>query len=120
MSAKMVDEERIIEEVVRRLQGDKRIIDNATTTPRALMPTHIKWFRDENGASYNSLMTKATGEPYRSWQIWELIRRATCVCCGVQYVRQLKNVEQANEIADKICQLIYDMAMEYKDGEDKC
>ena len=110
------EQEKIIEEVVRRIKGEKTMIEKPITTPRALVPTYMKWFRDEDGKAYNSKMTQATGDAYCSWQIWELIRRASCVCCGVQYVRQLRNEEKANEIADKICQCIYDLAMEYKHG----
>lgn len=103
MTAK--EREELIEEIIKRIGGDRQV------TPRALYKTHDKWFRDENGASYNSKMTKAIGDPSASWQIWELVRRATCVCCGVKYVRQIKDVDRANEIADKICQLIHDLAL---------
>ena len=86
--------------------------------PQVLAPTHKKWFRDENGSSYNSLMTKVTGEGYISYGIWELVRRATCAIFGVRYVRQLVDADEANEVADKICQMIYDIGMERRIGKD--
>ena len=107
-----LEREQIVEEVIKRIGGNKQV------TPRALTETHEKWFRDDKGTSYHSKMTKALGDPSATYSIWELVRRATCVCCGVQYVRQLKNIEKANEIADKICQLIYDLAIEPREGKE--
>lgn len=39
----------------------------------------------------------------------------TCAICGKQYVRQIAGIEEAPEIAEKICQYIYDMAIEFKE-----
>lgn len=83
------------------------------TTARGLTPTHEKWFRDENGCASTSLMGKALNyDGPRAYSIWELTRRATCAICGVRYVTQLKDLGEANEIADKICQTIYDLTIE--------
>ncbi len=90
-------------------------INNAPkpVTARGLTPTHEKWFRDENGCASTSLMGKAfNGNGPRAYSIWELTRRATCAICGAQYVNQLKDTEDANMVADKICQTIYDLAIE--------
>lgn len=56
-----------------------------------------KWFRDENGNGRYSLMADAFDSTIISWQVWETIRKLTCVVCGKQYVRQLANVENAVE-----------------------
>lgn len=61
-----------------------------------------KWFRDENGNGRYSLMADAFDSTIISWQVWETIRKLTCVVCGKQYVRQLANVENADEIAEKL------------------
>lgn len=74
-----------------------------------------KWFRDENGGGGNSLMSEAFGSSIIAWQVWETIRKLTCVICGKQYVRQIAGIEGASEIAEKICQYIYDLAMEFKE-----
>lgn len=47
-----------------------------------------KWFRDNNGNGRDSLMTDAFGSTIISWQVWETIRKLTCVICGKRYVRQ--------------------------------
>ncbi len=105
----LIDE--LAEEVIKRIGGNKQV------TPRALFRVHDKWFRDDNGASYKSKMTQALGDPSKGWAIWELVRRATCVICGVQYVRQLKDPDKANEVADTICQLIYDLAVKERESK---
>lgn len=76
-----------------------------------------KWFKDENGYGHNSLMSEAFDSSIISWQVWETIRKLTCVVCGKQYVRQLVNVENADEIAEKLCQFVYDLKMEFKKQE---
>lgn len=54
-----------------------------------------------------------------AWEAWEAIRKLTCAVCGVRKVRELKNVEESQEIAEKICQYIYDMAVEFKEGKNR-
>lgn len=101
------EKEAIIQEVLSRLGEQKQVANRG-----ALIPTHSKWFRDEQGHAWNSLMTKAFGESSKPHTIWEFVRRATCCICGVQYVNQLPDAEKANKVADRLCQLVYDMAIE--------
>lgn len=54
----------------------------------------------------------AVGSSITAWAIWEKIRTITCYVCGKSYVRQLKDDDRADEAADKICALVYDLAME--------
>lgn len=46
---------------------------------------------------------------------WEYINEI----CGKQYVRQIAGIEEAPEIAEKICQYIYDLAVEFKEEKDR-
>ena len=78
-----------------------------------------KWFIDDNGNGRDSLMTDAFGSTIISWQVWETIRKLTCVICGKQYVRQLANIKNADEIAEKLCQFVYDLEMGFKNQEDE-
>lgn len=87
--------------------------DVATT----LKAPREKWFKDENGSGSHSLMTGAFDSSIISWQVCETIRKLTCVICGKQYVRQLANVENADEVAEKLCQFVYDLKMEFKKKE---
>ena len=82
--------------------------ENVATTLKA---PREKWFRDENGNGRYSLMADAFDSTIISWQL-------TCVICGKQYVRQLANVENADDIAEKLCQFVYDLKMGFKKKED--
>ncbi|MBE5703921.1 MAG: hypothetical protein EGS62_06815 [Ruminococcus sp.] len=96
----------------------KKIREDVATT---LKTPREKWFRDENGNGRYSLMADAFDSTIISWRVWETIRKLTCVVCGKQYVRQLANVENADEIAEKFCQFVYDLKMGFKNQEDtKC
>lgn len=111
----MTNEEReqIVQEVLKALGTVK-----TENRSRALVPTLDKWFRDEKGSTYGSKMAEAlNGNTQGAYAIWELIRRATCLLCGCQYVRQIKDADRANEIADTICQTIYELAK--NEGEEK-
>ena len=77
-----------------------------------------KWFRDDKGSASHSLMEEAFGSSIIAWQVWEIIRKLTCVICGKQYVRHLAEVENADEIAEKICQFVYDLTMDFKKNKE--
>ena len=61
-------------------------------------------------------MTNAFDNRIVSWQVWETIRKLTCVICGKQYVRHLAGIEESEEIAEQICQFVYDLRMKYKEN----
>lgn len=88
--------------------------EDVTTTLKA---PREKWFKDENGGGHNSLMSEIFDSPIISWQVWKTIRKLTCVICGKQYVRQLANVENADEVAEKLCQFVYGLKIEFKKQE---
>jgi hypothetical protein len=88
--------------------------EDVTTT---LKVPREKWFKDENGGGHNSLMSEIFDSPIISWQVWKTIRKLTCVICGKQYVRQLANVENADEVAEKLCQFVYGLKIEFKKQE---
>lgn len=90
--------------------------ENVATTLKA---PREKWFKDENGNGRYSLMAEAFDSSIISWQVWETIRKLTCVICDKQYVRQLANVENADEIAEKLCQFVYDLKMGFKNQEEE-
>lgn len=118
----LLDElEKRMDELEKRMDEKYKgclIREDVATTLKA---PREKWFRDENGIGRGSLMTNAFDSFIISWQVWETIRKLTCVVCGKQYVRQLANVENADEIAEKLCQFVYDLKMDFKKQEDtKC
>ena len=70
---------------------------------------------DEQENRRKSLMGEAVGSGVMAQEAWEAIRKLTCAVCGVRKVRELKTVEESPVVAEKICQYIYDMAMEFKE-----
>ena len=84
-------------------------------TQSALSIPRNKWF--SHGVRSQSPMHKEFGN-YAYWQVWENIRKLTCLICGVGYCRQLVGNEDAEEIAEKICQFIYDLRKEKLESED--
>ena len=108
------EKQEIIEELEQRLDRKYKGILSHEDVGSVLKVPREKWFRDENGGGHNSLMAEAFDNSIVSWQMWEMIRKITCVICGKQYVRHLSGVKDADEIAEKICQFIYDLRMEVK------
>ena len=43
--------------------------------------------------------------------VWNCIRKLTCLICGVKYVNGLRGNPDAERICDEICQKIYDLRM---------
>lgn len=85
-------------------------------TPRVFEPTHQKWFRDEVGNASFSKMGKAFNlQGYRSYQIWDKLRPVATWICGRRYARDIpvEDAEMANHIADKLCQTVYQLKVEF-------
>lgn len=106
----------ILEEVEKTLKG-KVIREDVSTT---LKEPREFWFvkRTVDGKRVNGKMHECI-DSITAWAIWELIRKLTCYICGVSYVRHLngKNVKVANEIAETLCQTVYDLRIKYLDEE---
>lgn len=85
---------------------------------KTLAAPRDKWFRDDHNSGYDSLMTQVIGSPQKAWQVWELIRRLTCIVCGAQYVRDIKDPERASAVADEICETVYRLANRHDSGKD--
>lgn len=113
----------------------KEYIDNAVRraveakkkpNPRALSPTRHKWFEDEDGSFSTAVMGKAfDNQGYITSQIWDNVRPIVMKICGKTYVREIaaEDEPKLNDIADKLCQCIYDLRqewMEYKDESIGC
>lgn len=77
-------------------------------TQSALAAPRNKWFVRSTSKDNPSPMYKIFGT-YAYWQVWENIRKLTCLICGVGYCRQLNGNMKADEIADKICEFIYNL-----------
>lgn len=67
-------------------------------TQSILKEPRNKWFRDIQGNGCNSLMTDAFDSSIVAWQVWEIIRKLTCVVCGKQYVRHLERMTMLKKL----------------------
>lgn len=113
------EKQELLEELEKRFEQKYKGCLSREDTQSVLSSPRNKWFRDSRGAGTNSLMGQAFDNSIISWQVWETIRKLTCVICGKQYVRHLADNEYAEEICEKICQFIYDLRNEYKE-RDEC
>lgn len=109
------EKQEILSELEERFEKKYKGCLSREDTQSILKGPRNKWFRDENGGGGHSLMTDAFDNSIVSWQVWETIRKLTCVICGKQYVRHLAGIEESEEVAEEICQFIYDLRMKYKD-----
>ena len=114
----MTEQEKneILDELEKRMDKKYKGCLSKEDTHSVLKAPREKWFRDDNGGN-SSIMSEAFDSTIISWQVWEIIRKLTCVICGKQYVRHLAGIENADEIAEKICQYIYDLKVEFNQKE---
>ena len=113
----MTEQEKteILDELEQRFEQKYKGIVTREDTQKQLANPREKWFRDERNGGQNSLMTQALdNNSIVAWAVWEKIRTLTCYICGVSYVRQLKDGWNADEIADRLCQTVYDLAVEHR------
>lgn len=110
----MTDQEKneIIDEVEKRLEKKYKGCLSREDTQSVMKNTRDKWFNHDSIRGKDSPMHKVFGNIIY-WQVWELIRKLTCIICGCQYVRHLAGCPYAEEVADRLCQLVYDLKTEY-------
>lgn len=103
----------IIEEITSKMKPQlmSENVQNVLANPRN------KWFRDKDEGAYHSVMGEVFGT-YTYWQVWEHIRRLTCYICGKGYVRQLRESDHADDVAEKLCQTVYELAKERQGAHD--
>lgn len=113
----MTEQEKteILDELEARIEKKYKGCLTREDTQIVLKEPRNKWFRDVQGCGTNSIMADAFDSSIISWQVWETIRKLTCVICGKQYVRHLEKDDHADEIAEELCQFVYDLRMQQKE-----
>lgn len=109
------EKQELLEELEKRFEQKYKGCLSREDTQSVLSNPRNKWFRYARGVGTNSLMAEVFENSIISWQVWETIRKLTCVICGKQYVRHLANNQKAEEICEEICQFIYDLRTDYKE-----
>ena len=109
----MTEQEKneIIEEVEKRLEKKYKGCLTREDTQSVLKNVREKWFTHDSIRGKESPMHKRFGNIIY-WQVWELIRKLTCIICGCQYVRHLAGCDYAEEVAEKLCQTVYNLKVE--------
>ena len=112
----MTEQEKneIIDEVEKRLEKKYKGCLSREDTQSVLKNVREKWFHNPSERfNWDKPMHKIFGNIIY-WQVWELIRKLTCIICGWQYVRHLSGCDYAEEVAEKLCQCVYDLKIEYE------
>ena len=108
-----LEKAEIIDELEKRLEKKYKGCLSKEDTQTVLKEVRKKWFTHETNMHKDSPMHKMFGNIIY-WQVWELIRKLTCIICGCQYVRHLSGCSYAEEVAEKLCQTVYDLKVEYE------
>lgn len=107
------EKQEIIEEIKKSL-AEEKYIHSIDGTHTVLKEPRDKWFRGKDYSWGGSVMCEAFGGGVTASQVWDMIRRLTCLIRGKQYVRHLVGDDTAAETAEKLCQFVYDLRMEVK------
>lgn len=111
-----IEKQQILTELEARITEKMKGTLIKEDTGNVLSDTRKKWFNHTDGINQNSLMFKVFGT-YIYWNVWDCIRKLTCYICGTSYVRNIKDTDFANSVADAICQIVYDYAIKYREKE---
>ena len=111
----MTEQEKaeILDELEKRMEKKYKGCLSREDTQSVLANTRNKWFTHDCSRGKDSPMHKIFGNIIY-WQVWELIRKLTCIICGCQYVRHLAGCAYAEEVAEKLCQCVFDLKTEYE------
>lgn len=106
------EKEALKEEIISELETRLKGVVIREDTQNILSEPRNKWFTDKKTCNKGCPMYELFGSIV-FWTVWEVIRKLTCLICGCGYVRQLKHREEANEIAERLCQTVYDLRVEF-------
>lgn len=114
----MTDQERqqlkteLMEEIKAEINSNNLKIKDTTVT--ALATVRGKWFRCDNKKDrYSGSVMGKIFDVYTFHKVWQLTHKLTCYICGENRINNLKDTDFANYAADKLCQTIYDLRVEY-------
>lgn len=115
----MTDQEKqqLKDELMKEVLSELNRLEDKDHSKQALQEVREKWFKGKkmnrlSTFTYESTMEKAFGK-YIPWKVWDEVRRITCRICGAGRLTNLADTTFANYAADKLCQTIYDLRVEY-------
>lgn len=112
----MTEQERaaLKAELMQEIREEMNIAKANSDSAKCLQPVLDKWCNGENRHGYhgrNGALIESMPK-YKGWNSWEHIRRLTCNILNVSYVRDIKDVERARRIAEKLCEVVVELAKE--------
>lgn len=112
----MTEQERaeLKAELMKEIREEMNTIRINGESAKALQPILDKWCNGENrhgNHGRNGTLIEVLPR-YKGWNTWEHIRRIVCNIMNVSYVRDIKDVEKAQKIADRLCEVIVELAKE--------
>ena len=111
----MTDEEidRIADRVIEKMETKRK-----HEVGLVFSKVRNKWFKDEHGNYQLSRMGRILNNrhvPCAAGQMWDLVRKMTCIILGVRDVRNVQDSVEANRTAEVICRVVYGLAKERKE-----
>jgi hypothetical protein len=112
----MTEQERaeLKAELMQEIKAELSAKRNGGSASKVLQPVYDKWCNGENRhGSHGKPGPLIEALPnYKGWQTWDYIRRLTCNIMRVSYVRDIKDVNKARKVAEKLCEVITQLARE--------
>lgn len=114
----MTEQERaeLKAELLQEIKAELRAKSTNGASSKVLQPVYDKWCNGENRHGFHGEfgpLIEALPQ-YKGWQTWDYVRRLTCNIMRVSYLRDIRerDVERARNVADKLCELITQLAKE--------
>lgn len=111
-----IEKQEIIAEVEASVMAKVAKKYGKEDTQSVLKTPREKWFGNSDTRFKGAPMREAFGALI-DYQVWEIIRRLTCLIMGRKYVRQLSGDAKSEEVAERICQFVYDLKNEVRKNE---
>lgn len=106
----------LIQEIREEIRAGKIASKNGDSA-KALNPVLQKWCNgdrhphDRKVIPCNGPLIQAMPR-FKGWDSWDHIRRLTCNILDVSYVRDIVDVDRARRIADRLCEVVTELAKE--------
>ncbi|MGN0557864.1 MAG: hypothetical protein ACI4IS_00235 [Acutalibacteraceae bacterium] len=106
-----------VQEEIEKYLKEHKLYSEPKPTQRLSKP-YKKWYKGKDGNNCGALLKAFGGENPTAWKTWELIRQLSTLIMGEKYIRDIKDIEQAEDICDRLCQFVYDLRCEIMNKED--
>lgn len=108
----VAEKEALKKEIMAELETKLKGVVIREDTQNILSEVRNKWFTNKGFNNKKCPMYELFGSVV-FWTVWELIRKLTCLICGCGYVRHLQYRDEASEIAERLCQTVFELRKEF-------